>query len=578
MATHKKVLTTEDDNATESNGSLKERAASDRDDHLEHVLTEIASQASMLSAAPEEERATAPTEAAAEENALEIDLQQSVVHEGETNEERENRDTSEATLSGEEEALPETDGQRKEDIPEASGPPEGRVAEHTENIAAASKIGDGRSASDGPAASKDDPKLRRAALSVAVIIAFLLAADTTSIAIQDPEPALGDYRFSLLASDRHVQSGHSTRIALNSYPALESDLEFNWVVDKGKIEGTGQEVSYIAPHEPGPALVTATVTDKEGNRYQESIPVMIYKQYVILKADELAFDEATVIPVNWGPFLELIQDERIKASIGIKGESIERSDDRFHALIRALDASGLIEFWNNGYKSSSGEEGSLDEIDNVFISGSHSAQKADIARTQDLAGANLGIVFHTFGAPGNQAGEATASALKEIEEIDVWLFGEPSSGDLILYQSVPIEAEDSAPSFSKFLDEYESEQPYLILEVHPDEWDQAGQTQFQEIIKYLLGQNVAFTTPSEYYQIVNSQYVNLLCNGCTDVDMKIPILGSPEGSSIVGSVPHNTRVIALNTDTSSGIRHYQVVTEDVSGWVREWFVQEYSTP
>ncbi len=607
MATQKKVLKTEDNDTSESNGSLRVAV-------LEMVLSEIADQASKLSAAPEEEHAPAPTGSGAGQDALEIDLQLKGEHGAETDGEREDQKTSEAILLSEDEDIEESNGQREgdiasealvlseeEDLPETNrqeveenaleisvlsegedtltgGPLEEQVADRAQDMDVASSARESRSASDDAAAPKGDPRIKRAALSAVVIMAILLAADTATPGIQEPEPVLSDYQFSLLAADRHVQSGHSTRIALNSYPAIESDLEFEWVADKGQIEGTGQEVSFIAPHETGPAFVTATVTDKEGNKFQESIPVMIYKQYVILKADDLAFDEATVIPVSWGSFLEFIQNQGIKASIGIKGESIERGDDQFRALIRALDAGGLIEFWNNGSEGSSSAENPLAEIDNVFISGSHSVQKANIARTQDLAGTNLGIVFRTFGAPGNLAGEPTASALKKFEEIDVWLFGDPSFGALVLDQTVPIETTGLSPSFSKFMDEYEPEQPYLILEVHPDEWDQEGRTQFQEIIEYLRGENVFFTTPHEYYQIVNSRYVNLLCNGCTDVDMQIPVLGSPEGSTIVGRVPHNTRVIALDTETSSGIRHYQVVAEGVSGWVSEWFVQEYSAP
>jgi hypothetical protein len=554
------------------------------------VLSEIADQASKLSVAPEEEHAPAPTGSGAGQDALESDIQLEGEHEREADKEREDQGTSEAIFLSEVEDLQETEGQREEEDPsvtiflggedtlETGGPLVEQVADLTRDIGAASNVRESRSASDNAAAPKGDPRLKRAALSVAVIMAIMLAADTTTLGIQDLEPVLGDYQFSLLASDRHVQSGHTTRIALNTYPAIETGLEFEWAADKGQIEGTGQEVTYTAPREPGPARVTATVTDKEGNSFQESIAVMIYKQYVILKADDLTFDEATVIPVNWGSFLEFIQSERIKASIGIKGESIERSDDQFHALIRAMDASGLIEFWNNGYESSSGAEDPLEEFDNVFVGGSHSVQKANITRTQDLAGSDLGIVFRTFGAPGNQAGEATALALEDIEDIDVWLFGDPSSGAFILDQTVPIEAERANPSFAKFMDVYQSEQPYLILEVHPDEWDQAGRTQFQKIIEYLRGENVFFTTPHEYYQIMSSKYVNLLCNGCTEVDMRIPILDTAEGSTIIGNVPHNSRVIALDSQTFSGIRHYQVVTEEVIGWVSEWFVQEYSTP
>ena len=158
------------------------------------------------------------------------------------------------------------------------------------------------------------------------------------------------------------------------------------------------------------------------------------------------------------------------------------------------------------------------------------------------------------------------------------LLGDPSANMFVLDQALAIGGEASGPNLGNFMEAYDPEQPYLVLEVHPDEWNEAGHAGFQRIVEFLLGEGVVFTTPYEYYRLANSDYVTLLCSGCAEVDMQIPILSSPDSTEIVGSVPHNTLAISLGTDNSSGVLHYQVVTNDVTGWVSEWFVQKYSAP
>ena len=468
-------------------------------------------------------------------------------------------------------AVPETDGSREDEAFGADGD------EHEERTGEGDSLAqDGQARAAEEIAEASPTKKSRFGLSVALLTLILLAGDTLSPGPQETE--LVDLNLSMIAADRHVQSGHSTQIALRMFPKVETGLEYEWVADRGQIEGSGPEVTFIAPEEIGLASVAVSITDDQGNRHQQSIPLMIYRQFAILKADDLVFEEATIIPAGWGPYLEFLQTERIKASIGIRGESIEHGNDQFHAFIRALNAGGLIEFWNNGYRISTGPDSSLGEIDSVFGADTYLAQKADIERTQDLARAILDITLRAFGAPGNVTSAETAQAIEEVEDIEVWLLGDPSTNMFVLDQALAIGGEASNPSLGKFMEAYDPEQPYLVLEVHPDEWKEAGHAAFQRIVKFLLGEGVVFTTPYEYYQLVNSGYVTLLCSGCVEVDMQIPILNSPDGTEIVGSVPHNTLAISVGTDNSSGVLHYQVVTNDVTGWVSEWFVQEYAAP
>ena len=473
----------------------------------------------------------------------------------------------------EREAVPETDGSREDEAFGADGD------EHEEGKGEGnSHVRASQTQAAEEIAASSSTRTRRLGLSVALLTIVLLAGDTVPLGSQDNEIEPVELNLSLIAADRHVQGGDTTEIALRVYPEVETGLEYEWVADRGRIEGSGQEVTYVAPEDIGMASVSVVVRDAQGRGYQQSIPLMIFRQFVILKADDMAFDEATTIPVEWRPFLEYLQSNRIKASIAIRGESIEHGNEQFHTFIKALDASGLIEFWNNGYQISAGKDSSLDEIESVFRAGSLSAQKADIERTQALARANLDMTLRVFGAPGNVTGAETAQAIEEVEDIAVWLLGDPSTDMFVLDQGLALGGEASNPSLDRFIEDYDPKQPYLVLEIHPDEWEEAGHAEFQRIVEFLLGEGVVFTTPYEYYQFANSDYVTLLCSGCTEVDMQIPVLSSPDGTEIVGSVPHNTLAISVSTDDSSGVLHYQIITNEVTGWVREWFVQEYAGP
>ena len=294
------------------------------------------------------------------------------------------------------EAVPETDGSRED---EAFGTDGDEREERTEG--GDSHAQDSQAQAAEEIAEPIPTKTSRFGLSVAFLALILLAGDTLSPEPQETETEPVELNLSIVAADRHVQSGHSTQVALRMFPKVETGLEYEWVADRGQIEGSGPEVTFVAPEEIGPASVTVSITDDQGNRYQQSIPLLIYRQFAILKADDLLFEETTIIAAGWGPFLEFLQSNRIKASIALRGESIERGNEQFHAFIKALDASGLIEFRNNGYQISSGLYSSPGETGSVFGAGTYLAQKADIERTQALARANLDMTLRVFSAPGN---------------------------------------------------------------------------------------------------------------------------------------------------------------------------------
>ena len=92
--------------------------------------------------------------------------------------------------------------------------------------------------------------------------------------------------------------------------------------------------------EPDPTAVPSPV---------EPDPNPVKKQYIILKADDLIYDQSNVISPNWLTFIDYIENLEIKAAIGIIGNSLNTVNEEYYSIISSVHKRGNIEFWNHGY-------------------------------------------------------------------------------------------------------------------------------------------------------------------------------------------------------------------------------------
>lgn len=273
----------------------------------------------------------------------------------------------------------------------------------------------------------------------------------------------------------------------------------------GTIEGAGNEIEYTAPGNVGDAMITVTVRDKSGNLVcRESVSTLIYKQFVILKADDLVDDGANVISARWRAFIDYIEEKNIKASIGVIGNTLEEENDEYLSLIKDLSHNGNIEFWNHGYNHLLNGVNEDGEIYHEFWNSPYEYQKEHLLKTQTLARDKLDMTFHAFGAPGNAIDNNTVKAIEEIDEIEVWLFGDSCSTKFVLERGeIGPEYPPWEPDYQQFLNDYDSERDYLVVQMHPNSWDSEQFDQFKQIIEFLIQEDVTFITPFEYYQLLN---------------------------------------------------------------------------
>ncbi|MFC1558767.1 DUF2334 domain-containing protein, partial [candidate division KSB1 bacterium] len=233
------------------------------------------------------------------------------------------------------------------------------------------------------------------------------------------------------------------------------------------------------------------------------------KQFIMLKADDLGFDKTHTISPGWQKFINYIENMKIKASIGIVGNSLEKGDDKYISLIKSIHSKGNIEFWNHGYNHYQSYRGSKRPENPIweFKNSPYEQQYESILKTQELAKTKLNITINTFGAPYNFIDKNTLKAIENnTKDIKVWLFGDTTSTKLVLRRYCDIEFPAHRPDYQKFLVRYNSRgkgREYLVLQVHPNSYDDKRFNQFEQVINFLIKQGAIFITPFEYYQMVN---------------------------------------------------------------------------
>lgn len=221
--------------------------------------------------------------------------------------------------------------------------------------------------------------------------------------------------------------------------------------------------------------------------------------FIILKLDDLS----SVTPA-WQRVVAFLEGKNIKSSIGIIGNSLEGQKTPYYEWIKAIEAKGLVEFWNHGFDHKQWKDGAQDVYE--FCGPTYEQQKEHFERTQQLAKDTVGLTLRTFGAPFNQTDAATEKVLAQSADTKVWLYGNPSadlSGILVLDRTpLNIENPTFVPNLERLKKDYQNrakDRDVFVLQGHPNAWNEARFADFVKIIEYLQEQGATFTTPYDYY-------------------------------------------------------------------------------
>jgi predicted deacetylase len=307
--------------------------------------------------------------------------------------------------------------------------------------------------------------------------------------------------------DKLLRSHDSTTIEISISEYNDSDFSFEWSCNLGKIKGPGDKATFYAPDIAGMSTIKIKVTDNYNNIQTDSVNILIYKQFIILKADDLIFDKINIVSEHWRSFIDFIKLKKIKASLGLIGTSLQIGNDQYFSYLKDLDSSGYFEIWNHGYSHLINATNITGQIYHEFWNTSYDYQKEDLLKAQALAKEKLGITLRAFGAPGNNLDRNTLKALEEIKDIKVWYFGMEDFSKLSLKRSIEIELPTFFPNLKEFKNSYNYyvKQPYLVLQIHPNTWDETRFSEFKKVIDLLIQNDVTFINPSEYYSLMHPE-------------------------------------------------------------------------
>jgi len=227
--------------------------------------------------------------------------------------------------------------------------------------------------------------------------------------------------------------------------------------------------------------------------------------YVILKLDDVGKQGNGRVPPRWIKVADFIKERKIKAGLGIICNSLEGDSTQLIKWIQEQQATGLFEFWNHGYDHKEWQEG--DKKLQEFKGASYEQQKEHFLKSQALFTEKVGFPMKTFGAPFNATDENTVKAIAEIPELKIWLYADPKTpaGKVVLTRPdwLGIENPLFVPSLDRFIRPYDNhfKTECLVIQGHPNQWDDARFAEFVKIVDFLTEQKAVFVTPSEYVEL-----------------------------------------------------------------------------
>ena len=229
------------------------------------------------------------------------------------------------------------------------------------------------------------------------------------------------------------------------------------------------------------------------------------QQVILLKLDDVIARRVGTKPVSdrWLRVHDYLKTNNIKGSFGIITESLEKDNALYFNWLKEVQAAGLVEFWMHGYHMKNATE------PGEFENGTAEEQRAILANGERLAKEKLGFTLPAFGPHWSGTTDATDEAMEKVPEVTIWLYG-PEKPKFYTRLSIPrvmaLENPTFVPDTGKFKAFYEAKaakREVLVLQGHPDQWDDKRWAGFVGIIEFLKSKNVVFMTPSEYAKEVH---------------------------------------------------------------------------
>lgn len=232
---------------------------------------------------------------------------------------------------------------------------------------------------------------------------------------------------------------------------------------------------------------------------------------VMLKLDDLVRQagNSTPVPPRWQKLVDFLEAEKIKASLGILTESLEGDCPAYCDWIRQHVAKGYIELWDHGYYLK-GLPAALKTNGRTaeYLGGTVDDQAAMFAKSLALVKEKTGIELAAFGPHSTAIDGTTYAALERFPQLKaVWFYGPPKdqkSGKVLIRRLMELERPLFVPNPEQLQENFEKKRatlPYVAIQGHPNQWDDARFEKFKQAVLYLRSQGCRFVTVSEFLRL-----------------------------------------------------------------------------
>ncbi len=309
----------------------------------------------------------------------------------------------------------------------------------------------------------------------------------------------------VVADDKAVRIGSSTSVLVEPEANIDPSWTFEWTATRGTVTGAGSSAVYTPSNDPGFDVITARIMSDQTTVATQSVAVLAFKQFVIVKADDyVSWTGSMTDP--WAYYLDYVyRQKRLKSAVGLIGNclSFYTGNEPFIQDTKDMVASGYVEVFNHGYDHL-GDEVNQPPQWLEFYNTSYDQQKQHFTATESLAKDLLGVTLRAFIPPFGGEDANTIRVLDESPDTVIWFYGLPGSQKTVLtLDGAWMETDNGVPSFNYFKGWYDRQRPYIVLHFHPGFSSfQSLFGEFTQIIDLLQSENVTFLLPTEYYDLM----------------------------------------------------------------------------
>jgi len=330
----------------------------------------------------------------------------------------------------------------------------------------------------------------------------------------EPDSHESSQSFSLVSSSLYLIRGDSAKIEadLDAEEAEVPGLSYSWSANFGSVVGGGPTITYVAADTAGSAVIRVSV-QRLGTPYGHgSLRIPVYRQIILLKADDFVYSPYTSsgFTPGWQMYLDYLEEQGLKSAVGVIGARVKDGTDGFFEQAGLLHERGTVEYFNHGYGH---ELNVTDEQGHTYCEFRGTPveyQQTRLQATQALWFEKTGIVLRGFAAPGNAFDGATRQAIASADDIVYWLFGWPIVGKILLeYHPCKMEEECAQPRYEVFTRTYVPEQRMIVYQLHPWFWTRTEMAEFIRCVNALRAAGATFMLPLEYCRLLGWTERNL---------------------------------------------------------------------